>query len=632
MTWALWGIGGFFVALAALAVAGSSIAGGVVGLLGAAIFMRMARRLSLQIVSEQLTNTAVQHLMRGDHATAEAMLAGIPPAAMDGTVRREVSTVRALIALYEGRPEESAKLATVAIEGRRSLLGRTIESEQIAAAHAVRALAFVAAGDVDRAKADADAAETSVHATPEVIARARVVRALLASRAVYHEEAFRKYVAATAPLVLEYAAPRERVLFRALRRMAGSRQQQSAYRMPGRVKGDREPSKLASWISLVAPDAASFVDDDRAVADQVDEMVIPSGVPSDVRALRDARAGVRGARGARRGLRALALWGLLIVMLLATWQFLGPTPRTGAPPPPPPVVVEAPTDALVSVLGWVVSLGLPVVLFGVCLVVILAVAAKRTRDLAIARRLVAIGEPARALPMLERLTASPNAMVAATAGLELARLAARRGDFGEAVSRCDVAIALVSPQPHRAVAADVLLPALMTESAVANAARGSSDEADAELAILCRDFPTYPHLPSSLLRVRLVRAARGGDRDAAFAAARSRTGELPLPYREEILADLVLASRRELGEADRARVESELRDDEQLQRWIEIVAPGLVDRRPPDPRAADPAPAAAPADERQRVALTAVEGNPGEGEHAEVLDSDAAEKRVEANG
>lgn len=630
MTWALWGIGGFFVALSALAFVSGSIAAGSVGLVGAAIFMRMARRLSLQIVAVQRNNTAVQHLMRGDFAAAEAMLAGIPPAAMDGTVRRAVSTVRALIALYEGRPEESAKLATVAIEGRRSILGRSIENDQIAAALAVRALAFVATGDVDRAKADADAAETSVHATPEVIARARVVRALLASRAVYHEEAFRKYVTATAPLVLEYAAPRERVLFRALRRMAGSRQQQSAYRMPGRVKGDREPSKLASWISLVAPDAASFVDEDRAVADHVEEMVIPSGVPSDVRALRDARAGVRGARPARRGLRLLVLWGLLVVMFLAIWQFLTPAIRDDTRAPPPPPVVEAAPDTLVSVLTWVVSLGLPVVLFGVCVVVIMALASKRARDLAVARRLVAIGEQARALPMLERLTSSPNAIVAATAGLELARLAARRADFGEAVIRCDVAIARVSPQPHRAVAADILLPALMTESAVANAARGSADEADAELAILCRDFPTYPHLPSSLLRVRLVRAARGGDRDAAFAAARSRTGELPLPYREEILADLVLASRRELGEADRARVDSELRDDEQLQRWVEIVAPGLVDHRTPNQRAADPVPPPAPA-------LAAGEGNPGEGnpgelEAAEISDFDAAQKRVEASG
>lgn len=627
MTWALWGIGGFFVALAALAFVSGSIPAGAIGLVGAAIFMRMARRLSLQIVSVQLNNTAVQHLMRGDHAAAEAMLAGIPAAAMDGTVRRAVSTVRALIALYEGRPEESAKLATVAIEGRRGILGRTIENGQIAAAHAVRALAFLAAGDGDRAKADADAAETSVHATPEVIARARVVRALLASRTVYHEEAFRKYVAATAPLVLEYAAPRERVLFRALRRMAGSRQQQSAYRMPGRAQGDREPSKLASWISLVAPDAASFVDDDRAVVDQVEEMVIPSGVPSDVRALRDARAGVRGANPARRGLRLLAFWGLLVVMLLAIWQFLTPAvrdPTRGAPPAP---VVEAAPDTLVTVLTWVVSLGLPVVLFGVCVIVITALASKRARDLAIARRLVAIGEPARALPMLERLTASPNAIVAATAGLELARLAARRADFGEAVIRCDVAIARVSPQPHRAAAADILLPALMTESAVANAARGSADEADAELAILCRDFPTYPHLPSSLLRVRLVQAARSGDRDAAFAAARSRTGELPMPYREEILADLVLASRRELGEADRARVDTELREDEQLQRWVEIVAPGLVDRRSPKQRDADPTPPAA----RQRVAES-TEGNPGESEPLEISESNAAQKRIEANG
>jgi hypothetical protein len=117
----------------------------------------------------------------------------------------------------------------------------------------------------------------------------------------------------------------------------------------------------------------------------------------------------------------------------------------------------------------------------------------------------------------------------------------------------------------------------MTESAVAMAARGGLEDADAELAILCRDFPTYPRLSSSLLRVRLVRAMRSGDRDAACAIARSRTADLPLPYREDVLADLALASRGDATDEDLTRLDAELDDDAELRGWIDCVAPGLRD-------------------------------------------------------
>lgn len=629
LIWALWGVGGFFVLLAALAVAAGSIFAGIIGLAGAALFMAMARGLGLQLIAVQLVNTSIQRLTRGDHAAAEALLVAIPPAALkQRMIARAAATVRAVIALYEGRVEEAEKLATIAIEGRRGWSTGTFENGQIAMAHALRGLVFVALGNPERAKADADEAESSVDASPEVIARARVVRALLASRAAYHEEAFRKYVAGTAPLVLEYAAPRERVLFRALRRMAGQRQAQSAYRMPGRVKGDGEPSKVASWISFMAPDAAAYVEDDRAVegADQ-GEMSIPSGVPSDLLALQKARAGARGGPKRKRPpnpLKVLGLWAVVLAMLLGIWQYMKAAGEGDGPVPAVPPIDEAPVSLLATVLEYVFSLGLPLVIGGVLITLVMAVARKRTRDLAVARRLVAIGDLTHAIPRLEVLITSSAPLIAATAELELARLAARRADFGETVVRCDRAIALVAQQPHRAAASDLVLPALMTESAVANAARGTDDEAQAELAMLCRDYPTYADLPGSLLRVRLVSAAHRGDRNGAYAAARSRTPDLALPYREEILADLVLASFNELTEADRERVQQEMRDDEQLRRWIEVVAPALVDERS----------AAA----RRRVAPEAPEApaDPDEGElredAGESAEITAAQKRIEANG
>jgi hypothetical protein len=574
LVWALWMLAASFVPVAGWMLTLGNVIGGA-GALGLGVLAAwLGRSVHRQIIAVPLTNTALQQLMRGDLAATSATLDAIPArATQGGTVRRAIGTVRAMIALYEGRLEESVTFATRAIDGRRGFFSAIEEGPQIAAAHGVRGLAYAALGDDTSAKLDADAAETSVDATPEVIARARLVRAILASRVVYHEEAFRAYLATNARLVLEHAMPRERALFRALRRMSRN-PQRSVYREPARIKGDQAPSKLASWIAYIAPEAAAYVEGDRMLAERVDEDVIPSGVPSDVRALRTARASAASPRDrGRRRQRLLALGIALTALLVFAWTALAPsTTGAHAAEPTPPLGPSSWTYDAFSLL-------FPLTIGAIAWTAVMALRRRRRRTLALARRLAATGDRARARPALLGLIGSGEGMIAATAGLELARIAATEADFAEAISRCDTAIARVSKQPERAQASDILLPALMTESAVAMAARGGLEDADAELAILCRDFPTYPRLSSSLLRVRLVRAMRAGERDAACAIARSRTADLPLPYREDVLADLALASRGEATDEDLARLDAELHDDAELRAWLDAVAPGLRDDR-----------------------------------------------------
>lgn len=543
--------------------------------------MAMGRSIGYRIDAVQLTNTAVQQLTRGNLAETEALLASIDPKAAKGPmVRRAIATIRALIALYEGKLEDSVRYASSAIEARLGLTTRDFETRQVATAHAIRALAHAALRDAPSAKADADAAEGSAFATPEVIARSRLVRALLASRAAYHEEAFRLYLDANARLVLENTMPRERALFRALRRMSRN-PQRSVYRESGHVRDDRAPSKLASWIAFVAPEAAAYVEGDRTIADRIDEAPIDSGVPSDVRALRKARASATSvATPARRLARSVVVGSALVATFVAIGLFFT---RGGGPSSLADPASLAPLAPLAPIATtWVDHLfgnALVVVVAAIAVVVITSIARRKQRTLALARRLVALGDRARARPTLVGLAERGSGIEAATAGLELARIAASEARFAEAISRCDAAIARVSAQPLRAFASDVLLPALMTESAVAMATRGGLEDADAELAVLCRDFPTFPSLASAQLRVKLVRSVRGGDRDEACVAARARTAEMPLPYREDVLADLVLASRGEVPEEDLARLEAELRDDAELQTWIDAVAPGIRDDR-----------------------------------------------------
>jgi hypothetical protein len=635
LVWAFVAIAAAFVAVAAWLLVMGNVIGGGGAIVISAFALWFGRMLGGQIVAVQRTNTAVQQLMRGDLAATTATLDAIPARAArsGGNVRRGIATLRAMVALYEGRLEESATFATSAIEGRRGFFTRVEEGPQIAAAHGVRALARAALGDAAGAKLDADAAETSVDATPEVIARARLVRAIVASRVVYHEEAFRAYLAANARLVLEHAMPRERALFRALRRMSRG-PQRSVYREQGRKTDDQAPSKLASWIAFVAPEAAAFVEGDRMLAERADDDEIPSGVPSDVRAIRTARATAMPlARSAHRRRRVTIGVASLIAFVAIVWRALAPSP-TGTPP-----VAEEPLGPSSWTYDAFVLL-FPLVLATIAWTTIMALRARRRRTLALARRLFATGnattDRARAKATLLHLTSSGDGMVAATAGLELARIAATEADFAEAIARCDAAIARVSKQPLRANAGDILLPSLMTESAVAMAARGGLEDADAELAILCRDFPTYPRLSSSLLRVRLVRAMRGGERNAACAIARSRTADLPLPYREDVLADLALVSRGEATEEDLARLAAELHDDGELCAWLDAVAPGLRDDRAlvaAGARLGARAISIPPIGPSVRPPAAATEGAVVDAEQAdEITSEDAAEKRVVTNG
>jgi hypothetical protein len=114
---------------------------------------------------------------------------------------------------------------------------------------------------------------------------------------------------------------------------------------------------------------------------------------------------------------------------------------------------------------------------------------------------------------------------------------------------------------------------------LALAALGRRGEAEAELASLLARFPGYSHLALADFRIRLVNAVRSGDLDAARALAQQRTAELPLPLRDDLLADLVLATgTRGLPKEEMDRVAAELRDDAEVCAWIDAIAPRLRDR------------------------------------------------------
>lgn len=528
--------------------------------------------LRTNIVAVRFINSAVQHVERGEIETAKELLSFVPPAAEKRNVMRRASALlRAMIALYEGQPHEAETHASAAIAGNPGMLSHGFESAQIASARSWRGLARAALGNGAGATEDAQAAEDSPHAAPDVIARGRLVRALVLARSSDYD-ALTRHVTANARLVLDRALPRERALFRALRKLSRS-PRRSVYREPSRPV-ETEPSKLASWIGTMAPDAASFADGEVMFAEKTVDVAPTSEALSDVRALERAHW-MKGTRAPQRWKRVVMLWVILITMFLTIWQFLTPAPRPRAEanaPPPPVEIDEGP-----SVTSTLATFGGAFVFAGGLVVFVFARARRMERRLALARRAAAMGQSP-SVPELALLTKKNNVIIAAGAELELARIANDQGDFGEAVARCDNGIGRIQGPMMRAAAGDILLPSLVAESAVAAAARGSREEADAKAALLARDYPTFAWLSSALLRVRLLNAVRGGDMSAALAAARGRTAEMPIPLNEDMLADLVLAANVGVSDDEKARLDGELRDDARLRAWIDRIAPGLVDR------------------------------------------------------
>lgn len=169
--------------------------------------------------------------------------------------------------------------------------------------------------------------------------------------------------------------------------------------------------------------------------------------------------------------------------------------------------------------------------------------------------------------------------IAAMAHLQLAHLAERRCAMSDALSYCDAGLARLSRRHVRAMNSDVLVPELIAQRAFVLAAISRDAEADAELATLAREHPTFAFMTRSVLRVRMVQALRRRDIEEALRLARERTPELPLNRRDEMLADIVIAL---AGDKDAAgeveRIAFELAEDPELAAWIDFMAPGARDR------------------------------------------------------
>jgi hypothetical protein len=107
---------------------------------------------------------------------------------------------------------------------------------------------------------------------------------------------------------------------------------------------------------------------------------------------------------------------------------------------------------------------------------------------------------------------------------------------------------------------------------------GRTDEALAELDAIAKQHPAWSSRAVAEVRIRLLAAVRRGDLETARAVARGVAPELPMSLRDEVLADLVLATAPDgSSREEQERLDAELRDDASLRTGIDAVAPGMRD-------------------------------------------------------
>ena len=260
-------------------------------LLLAGFFGWISLAIMRDLLPVQLHNLAYERITRGQFSEAEALLARIP-SSLGGGVARGIRRTRSLLALQRGDLTRAVAEATSAIEGSPSLLSRQAELVTIVLARSYRSFAHAALDQQDLAQEDAVAVEQATWATPAALARVALARAVVLARQG-DLVALAGQLSRARGLILEQLTPRERALFRALRRQAAGRSQ-GVYREPPRPD-DAEEENVGTWITRLVPGAAAHVGDVNARE--------PSGTERDRRGepRRRHEGGARPRGGPHRG-------------------------------------------------------------------------------------------------------------------------------------------------------------------------------------------------------------------------------------------------------------------------------------------------------------------------------------------
>lgn len=516
---------------------------------------------------------------RGRFSDAEAILDVVDRLVLLTWARRLSDIQRATIAVRRGDLEAAVPLLDRAVERPIGTIRRTFDRHQAVSARSFRAFVLASLGARDAAERDIAEVRRSPGADADALARASLAEALVLERQGDRER-LRDLLHRDAELLLEHTHPRERAVVRALTRMLDAtattvyRRKASDREIP---EGSEEPA-LADWIERVVPGAGRYAGAPGrrfSAAQSLERETYVRPTVYGIRAVAAARAaGERGAFERSANFIALAI-GLAVAGSIAA-NVLSIMSDTDVG------LVDAPGRAATALTGYAIAFALGSVL--------LVVGGRRLQKALIGRRHERLLAPARASALIrgrgdagrraarremKALTTSPSHVVAAQAHLSLAVLAERDARFDSVIAHCDAAIARLS-SPRARAASGLLLPDVISLRALALAASDRFEEAHSELSGI---YATYPHRELAVYRVRLVELVRTKRLPEASLWAEEHALDLPLTVREELLTDLVRAAchPEAVGAAELARLRTELSRSDDLRRWVEAVAPDVLE-------------------------------------------------------
>ena len=549
--------GAVFAALEAIAIglASGPVFAAPLGLLSVGA-VALTVRLRTTFKATAVHNRATDLILRGDVAGAESMLQ--PFARLGGAVGQSIALQLATISLLRGDMVTAEQRATRSLEKRPRLdfamTGRALED----LGRSIRAFARAAQGDVSGAQDDIRQVRVECkQASP--LARVAVAELLLFSRDNKTEELSAALV--RNERVLEHAAPRERALVRGFERLVAVGGG-AIYRRPqSRVS---EEGEAAAWLSSVAPAVRGFL------AAEARKVGTPAPLPGT--AISPGRAPeLRPSTARRRRWKVVALWLVLVALFVFIWQLLAPPAGHHAVPSSVP---ETATHLGVVYGGLSCAI---LFLFGIVTIRIRAVRAKTRRSIDLESQAL-LGD-ANAVRDLELVTRDRLPALSAAAFLSLSRVKLLRGAFRYVLADAEAGLNLVDTSPAlRNAYSDILVPGLHVQRGLALAGMGRAEEAEAECVALVAGFPGYAYLSAGVLRIRLLAAARQCDFVKANAIAKTRSADLPLTAKEELLcAMLSLVEDPEKDEAEERRVLAVLKRSEETRAFVKQAAPGLAE-------------------------------------------------------
>ena len=542
------GLGIGLIVVAVLAFPPLALAGAVLVVNGAVVAF-LAAHARRQCDAMFLLNPAYDLLARGELAKAEAIASRVPSTA--GSVGAAVLYLRATIAFHRADLVTAEAMTSEAIATPAHWLERDPSPPHRLLSHGLRALVRSSLGKDEEAAEDIACVRRGDDASVEAISVVAIAEMIGLAKRGEHR-ALARLVDDSRALV-DFVPPRARVLVSAFRRMLAVTTS-SAYREPGRVE-DTTPFAdipLAAWTATIAPEATVFLPETiRRSTTTTPELAHPGSIGTSTK--------IPPTRGGSVFLVAAAL-------VLFTW--LTHTVIAGENLFPS----EAFDRAFSLALGAIAGIFMAGVLF---------VRVKRALDsfvtgqraLRRAMRKVGDGRDGEAERLLQDIERAGPPGNTAAAQLALAELAERHAKMTTALEFCDAGLAALGTSPNvSAMHGDLLRPELVAERAFVLAVLGRKKEADAALVSLATEYPAFAYLTRSIFRVQLVLALGAAGTTRAHELAGERTPDLPLTWREEILADIVVAL--ETGHPpERERLRRELASDAELARWIDVVLP-----------------------------------------------------------